>query len=111
MILRAEFIDLQEPIPITMNSVSQEFSVEGVESYSPPIQTLPWDQITDKPDTFPPSDHTHPMSEIIGLIQALAEKVDAAALAQVAFTGEMSDLISTVPTILYCGTSTEVINC
>lgn len=37
MILKAEFIDLQEPIFATMESTSQSFKIEGVESYSPPF--------------------------------------------------------------------------
>lgn len=111
MILRAEFIDLQEPVSVTMNSVSQEFTVNGVESYSPPIQSVPWDHVTDKPDTFPPSEHTHPISEVDELAEILAGKANAADLANVAFSGEMNDLTTTTVAILYCGTSREVVGC
>lgn len=111
MILRAEFVDLQEMLQANMTSSSQSFSVDNMESYTEPLTSLPWSQITDKPETFPPSAHTHPISDIIDLQQILNIKIEASDLAQVAFSGELSDLVSTIPTILYCGTSTEVIEC
>ena len=64
---------------------------------------------------FRDAEDQHPISAITGLqdlinniINQLEEKVSEDDLARVAFTGDMNDLISN-QTILYCGTSTEVI--
>lgn len=35
-----------------------------------------WDAINDKPTEFPPEDHTHPTSEVVGLDTALSSKAD-----------------------------------
>ena len=40
----------------------------------------------------------------------IAPGVDPSRLSQVAFSGEMNDLRTTLPSILYCGTSTEVVD-
>lgn len=104
MILKAEFIDLQEPIFATMESTSQSFKIEGVESYSPPFSDHTKLINRDFPDQ-------HPIDAITGLQEALDNKPDITTLSRVAFTGDMKDLISTLPTILYCGTSTEVVDC
>lgn len=53
----------------------------------------------------------HPIEAIIGLQDALDTKLESKDLASVAFTGEMNDLKTTLPSILYCGTSTEVVDC
>ncbi|USE38668.1 hypothetical protein [Endozoicomonas sp. SCSIO W0465] len=39
---------------------------------------LSWEQITDKPDSFPPGSHYHDASEIDGLADALDKKLDDA---------------------------------
>jgi hypothetical protein len=49
-----------------------------------------WDELTDKPTEFPPEAHTHPQSEVTGLVSALAAK---APLVSPALTGT-----PTVPT-------------
>lgn len=53
----------------------------------------------------------HPIEAITGLQDALDTKLESKDLASVAFTGEMNDLKTTLPSILYCGTSTEVVDC
>lgn len=53
----------------------------------------------------------HPIEAISGLSEELAAKANISDLSQVAFTGQMSDLLTTTPTILYCGTATEVVHC
>jgi hypothetical protein len=35
--------------------------------------SIPWDNITGKPATYPPSSHTHPMSDIVGLPTAITQ--------------------------------------
>lgn len=52
----------------------------------------------------------HPIKAITGLREELDAKPDTEDLSQVAFSGEMNDLLTTLPTILYCGTSTEVVD-
>lgn len=52
----------------------------------------------------------HPKEAITGLQEELDAKPNSSDLSEVAFTGEMSDLLSTLSTILYCGTSTEVVD-
>lgn len=47
-----------------------------------------WDDIEDKPATFPPSTHTHPQSDVTGLVAALAA-TDAEVTA---LQGDVSDL-------------------
>lgn len=41
------------------------------------VTSLDWDNITNKPVTFPPSSHTHPISQITGLQSALDAKANA----------------------------------
>lgn len=38
---------------------------------------ISWDSVANKPSTFPPSAHSHAMSEVTGLADALGKKVDA----------------------------------
>ena len=51
----------------------------------------------------------HPIEAITGLTETLSEKVNSDELAPVAFSGLLNDLSSDGFTVLYCGTSTEVI--
>ena len=51
----------------------------------------------------------HPIEAITGLETVLSEKVNNNELATVAFSGLLNDLSSDGFTVLYCGTSTEVI--
>lgn len=51
----------------------------------------------------------HPIEAITGLTEVLSEKVNNNELATVAFSGLLNDLTSDGFTVLYCGTSTEVI--
>jgi hypothetical protein len=48
--------------------------------------SVAWTDITAKPSTFPPSAHTHPISEVVSLATALAAKADSSALASYALT-------------------------
>ena len=38
--------------------------------------TLPWSKVTDKPTAFPPEAHSHQQSQVEGLVDALASKLD-----------------------------------
>ena len=51
----------------------------------------------------------HPITAITGLEYVLEQKVERTELAAVAFSGDISDLTSEMPALIYCGTSTEVI--
>jgi hypothetical protein len=43
--------------------------------------SVSWNDVTGKPSTFPPSTHTHPISEVINLQSSLNAKLDATAVA------------------------------
>ncbi|QJD50107.1 minor tail protein [Mycobacterium phage Danforth] len=49
----------------------------GEQGIQGPPGTTTWAGITDKPATFPPSTHTHPISQVTGLQAALDTKKDA----------------------------------
>lgn len=51
----------------------------------------------------------HPITAITGLEYVLEQKVERTELAAVAFSGDINDLTSEMPALIYCGTSTEVI--
>lgn len=40
------------------------------------VTDVAWEDVKDKPQTFPPSDHTHQQGDVAGLLDALAAKVD-----------------------------------
>lgn len=42
------------------------------------VENVSWDDISDKPATFPPGTHTHTMAQVTGLDNALAGKTDKA---------------------------------
>lgn len=53
----------------------------GVEFRTPTAPPVSWSDISDKPSTFPPSEHTHPISDVIGLegeLTDLDERLDDA---------------------------------
>jgi hypothetical protein len=52
--------------------------------------SVAWTDITAKPSTFPPSSHTHPISEVVSLATALAAKADASALASYALSSALT---------------------
>lgn len=53
-----------------------------------------WDEIVDKPSSFTPSSHIHPISEIINLQDSLSVKLNKSEISTVGFTGEYSDLLN-----------------
>lgn len=53
-----------------------------------------WDEIEDKPTTFTPSSHTHPISQIINLQDSLSIKANKSQISSVGFTGEYDDLLN-----------------
>ena len=66
---------LQSHLPVTIAEDSKVFA-----SINPITQTLTitidWETLTDKPSTFPSSVHTHVISDIIGLVTALTNKLE-----------------------------------
>lgn len=53
-------------------------------SGSGPITEVSWDDVQDKPATFPPSSHTHPISQVDGLQDALDGKLGEVTQADIA---------------------------
>ncbi|MEQ7008472.1 right-handed parallel beta-helix repeat-containing protein [Actinopolymorpha sp. B17G11] len=72
----------------------------GVWTGGGPAEIPVWDSIVDKPPTFPPSPHSHPTADVVGLDTTLAAKADLASLAAVATSGAFADLTDspTIPT-------------
>jgi hypothetical protein len=44
---------------------------------APPMGSTTWSTLSGKPETFPPSPHTHPMDDVQQLDVALGQKLDA----------------------------------
>lgn len=57
----------------------------GKPSTFPPTVPIAWTDVSGKPSTFPPSSHTHPQSEVTGLVADLALK---ATIASPTLTGD-----------------------
>lgn len=60
-------IDIQNHVIYTRDGNNQIVKLGDGEALS----KVEWDAILNRPDTFPPSDHTHEQSEIDGLVEAL----------------------------------------
>lgn len=65
-------------------------SITAVAEYA--ALNVQWSNILGRPTTYPPSSHVHPINQVVGLEAALTLKVDASALATVAFSGDYGDL-------------------
>lgn len=57
-------------------------------------KTTAWDEIPGKPATFPPSSHTHEISEISGLQAALDGKMAAIRILRLALTSDAAGLVT-----------------
>jgi hypothetical protein len=57
---------------VTITGTYPNFTI----SSSGGITTVTWNDILDKPSTFPPSSHTHPISQVVNLQDALDSKYD-----------------------------------
>lgn len=68
-------------LPIHNGRLTTDLDADGhrIKNLSGGTETVPWDNVTDKPQTFPPSQHTHAASDVSGL-------------AAVATSGSYSDL-------------------
>lgn len=105
----------QVPIRSVITGDEEITTVVGSSLYVMNVQTIidaaspsvTWSDITGKPTEFPPSAHTHPTSQIVGLDSTLSLKANTADLGDLAFKDDISvsDIVATgVPsgtTVLY----------
>lgn len=63
---------------------TEERAREAVESEGY-LKEVGWSEVKEKPATFPPSAHTHPIDQVTGLQNALDEKANSADLGTMAF--------------------------
>ena len=88
----------QVPIRSTITGDEEITTVVGSSLYVMNVQTIldaaspsvSWSDVTGKPAEFPPSAHTHPTSQIIGLDNTLSLKANTADLGAMAFKGSVS---------------------
>ena len=81
---------------VVTNSVKQAYDNDDPQAITVVITTgsvesISWNNITGKPSTFPPSAHTHPISQVVGLQEELNLKVNKI---QNATAGSLASLTS-----------------
>ena len=81
----------EELFATTVGKALYVTSVQAVASYA--VSNVQWSDINGRPTTYPPSAHTHLMTEVYGLNDALTLKVDYSALSAVALSGSYNDLL------------------
>lgn len=95
----------QVPIRSVITGDEEITTVVGSSLYVMNVQTIidaaspsvTWSDITGKPTEFPPSAHTHPTSQIVGLDSTLSLKANTADLGDLAFKDDISvsDIVAT----------------
>lgn len=72
-------VDTEEGKGLSTNDYTdaEKTKLSGIEAGAEKNVTPTWSSVTNKPTTFTPASHTHKQSDITGLTDALAKKVDA----------------------------------